>query len=136
LKERRKVITIYAKDWTTEQFVEFCVRHNACSEGLAEVKSYASPAVWWASTTCQDWLQWLEGRLYECVAAPAWAEYDRATAPALAEYDRATAAALAEYDRATAPAWAEYDRATAAAWAEYDRAKADAWRAIVPNPFL
>ena len=130
---------------TAQEFYDFCVDHEACEEGLVEIKGLTL-AEWWDKTNRGDWMLWLRDEgvwdftpvqlaEYERITAQAWAEYKRITAPALAEYKRITAQAWAEYKRITASAWAKYHRIEAQAWAEYRRIEAQAIREIIGNPF-
>ena len=130
---------------TAQEFYDFCVDHEACEEGLVEIKGLTL-AEWWDKTERGNWMLWLRDEgvwdftpvqlaEYERITAQALAEYKRITAPALAEYKRITAQAWAEYKRITASAWAKYHRIEAQAWAEYRRIEAQAIREIIGNPF-
>ena len=130
---------------TAQEFYDFCVDHEACEEGLVEIKGLTL-AEWWDKTDHGNWMLWLRDEgvwdftpvqlaEYERITAQALAEYKRITAPALAEYKRITAQAWAEYKRITASAWAKYHRIEAQAWAEYRRIEAQAIREIIGNPF-
>jgi hypothetical protein len=111
--------------WTTEQFVEFCRKNNACVGGLAKVKAEPSPAIWWETTRRQDWLRWLEEKLYPKVSMLALAEFVQISTRARLSYQLVTAVPLAEYARVRT-----------IALIAFHRCKADAWRNIVPNPFV
>ena len=108
---------------TAPEFYDFCVDHEACEEGLVEIKGLTL-AEWWDETKRGDWMLWLRNKGVWDFTPVQLAEYERITAPALAEYMRTTAPALAEYKRITAPALAEYGRITA-----------QAIREIIGNPF-
>ena len=97
---------------TAQEFYDFCVDHEACEEGLVEIKGLTL-AEWWDKTNRGDWMLWLRDKGVWDFTPVQWAEYRRITAPA-----------LAEYKRITAPAWAEYKRITA-----------QAIREIIGNPF-
>jgi hypothetical protein len=136
-----------AVGWTTEQFVEFCKKHDACVAGLAEVQASPSPAIWWETTQRKEWLGWLEVKLYRKVSDLALASYRQVRDLALVEYQRVRVPEWAKWRLVIAPAsvaseqirvsvWADYKRVQVPALAQYQRTDAAAWRNIVPNPFV
>jgi len=43
---------------TAYEFYDFCVEHEACETGLAEIKG-KTIAAWWDTTQHGDWMEWL-----------------------------------------------------------------------------
>jgi hypothetical protein len=43
---------------TADEFYDFCVAHDACEPGLAEIKG-KTLASWWEETQHGDWMIWL-----------------------------------------------------------------------------
>ena len=122
------------KNLTADEFYTYCAEHDACQEGLKEIRGLDA-ATWFARTQHGSYIEWLIAKGLICVTPSQQAKYKRVKASALTEYNRVTAPALAEYSHVTASALTEYERVKASAWAEYDRVVASAWRKILGNPF-
>ena len=111
------------KNLTADEFYAYCAEHDACQEGLKEIRGLDA-ATWFTRTQHGSYIGWLIAKGLICVTPSQQAKYKRVKASALTEYNRVTAPALAEYDRAIAPARAEYERVVTSAW-----------RKILGNPF-
>ena len=119
---------------TAKKFYDFCVQHEACEEGLAEIKGLTL-ADWWDKTKRGDYMLWLRKKgvwtfpepinaKYESYRAPIDAKYlaDRAHIHAKYLADRAHIHAKYEADRA--PIYAKYEAALAPIDAKYLAARA------------
>ena len=108
---------------TAKKFYDFCVQHEACQEGLAEIKGLTL-ADWWDKTKRGDYMLWLREKGVWTFPEPINAKYGAALAPIYEKYLADLAIINAKY---------EADLATIDA--KYESYHATLIRSLVGNPF-
>ncbi len=108
---------------TAQEFYDFCVQHEACEEGLAEIEGLTL-ADWWDKTKRGDYMGWLRENGVWKFPAPIDAKYEADRAPIDAKYRADRAPIDAKYKADLAPIDAKY-------WADL----ATLIRSLIGNPF-
>ncbi len=129
----------------SEEFYDFCVRHEACHDGLAAIAGLTAEE-WWNTTNRGDWMLWLDSkgawkfsrqqkRNYRAKRDALYADYEAKRAPLYADYKAKRALLYADYAAKRDALDADYEAKCDALYADYDAKRASLIRDIIGNPF-